>query len=110
MITMCPRGDLNPQFGEISLDLDLNSKTGEKSPGQGDHAAEPTPLDRHSNRSRTRRPRPQATVSDRQPDSGDAGSALSICTAAGINRVIRFRTQIEPIWRRRPLDDPRPYD
>jgi hypothetical protein len=32
------RGDLNPQVGEISLDLDLNSKTGEKSPGGGDHA------------------------------------------------------------------------
>jgi site-specific DNA recombinase len=28
----CPRGDLNPETGEISLIMDLNSKTGEKSP------------------------------------------------------------------------------
>jgi len=33
------RGDLNPHAGEISLDLDLNSKTGEKSPDRGVHAA-----------------------------------------------------------------------
>jgi hypothetical protein len=33
------RGDLNPQVGEISLDLGLNSKTGEKSPDRGVHAA-----------------------------------------------------------------------
>jgi hypothetical protein len=35
---MCPRGDLNPETGEISLNLDLNSKTGEKSPDRGVHA------------------------------------------------------------------------
>jgi hypothetical protein len=34
---------LNPETGEISLNLDLNSKTGEKSPDRGAHAAEPTP-------------------------------------------------------------------
>jgi hypothetical protein len=39
MIVMCPRGDLNPETGEISLNLDLNSKTGEKSPDRGAHAA-----------------------------------------------------------------------
>src|SRR3974390_3416756 len=39
MITMCPRGDLNPETGEISLITDLNSKTGEKSPDRGVHAA-----------------------------------------------------------------------
>jgi hypothetical protein len=33
------RGDLNPQVGEISLKLGLNSKTGEKSPDRGVHAA-----------------------------------------------------------------------
>ncbi len=33
----CPRGDLNPETGEISLNLDLNSKTGEKSPDRGAH-------------------------------------------------------------------------
>ncbi len=38
MVMMCPRGDLNPEIGEISLDLDLNSKTGEKSPDRGVHA------------------------------------------------------------------------
>jgi hypothetical protein len=43
MIAMCPRGDLNPEIGEISLYLDLNSKTGEKSPGRGVHAANDTP-------------------------------------------------------------------
>jgi hypothetical protein len=31
--------DLNPGTGEISLNLDLNSKTGEKSPDRGFHAA-----------------------------------------------------------------------
>jgi hypothetical protein len=31
-------GDLNPHSGEISLNLDLNSKTGEKSPDRGVHA------------------------------------------------------------------------
>ena len=36
---MWPRGDLNPEIGEISLNLDLNSKTGEKSPDWGVHAA-----------------------------------------------------------------------
>jgi len=36
---LCPRGDLNPHAGEISLNLDLNSKTGEKSPEWGVHAA-----------------------------------------------------------------------
>jgi hypothetical protein len=36
---VCPRGDLNPHAGEISLNLDLNSKTGEKSPDRGVHAA-----------------------------------------------------------------------
>ena len=35
----CPRGDLNPEIGEISLNLGLNSKTGEKSPDRGVHAA-----------------------------------------------------------------------
>ena len=35
---LCPRGDLNPHAGEISLNLDLNSKTGEKSPDRGVHA------------------------------------------------------------------------
>ncbi len=40
---MCPRGDLNPETGEISLNLDLNSKTGEKSPDGGVHAANHTP-------------------------------------------------------------------
>jgi hypothetical protein len=30
---------LNPETGEISLNLDLNSKTGEKSPDWGVHAA-----------------------------------------------------------------------
>jgi hypothetical protein len=30
-------GDLNPETGEISLNLDLNSKTGEKSPDRGVH-------------------------------------------------------------------------
>ena len=35
---LCPRGDLNPETGEISLNLDLNSKTGGKSPDQGVHA------------------------------------------------------------------------
>jgi hypothetical protein len=29
---LCPRGDLNPETGEISLNLDLNSKTSEESP------------------------------------------------------------------------------
>ena len=33
------RGDLNPETGEISLKLGLNSKTGEKSPDRGVHAA-----------------------------------------------------------------------
>ena len=32
-------GDLNPEPGEISLNLDLNSETGEKSPDRGVHAA-----------------------------------------------------------------------
>ena len=32
-------GDLNPQVGEISLKLGLNSKTGEESPDRGVHAA-----------------------------------------------------------------------
>src|ERR1700678_1397044 len=36
---MCPRGDLNPETGEISLNLDLNSKTREESPDRGTHAA-----------------------------------------------------------------------
>jgi hypothetical protein len=36
---LCPRGDLNPETGEISLNLDLNSKAGEKSPDRGVHAA-----------------------------------------------------------------------
>ena len=36
---MCPRGDLNPGTGEISLIMDLNSKTSEKSPDRGVHAA-----------------------------------------------------------------------
>jgi hypothetical protein len=35
---MCPRRDLNPETGDISLNLDLNSKTGEKSPDRGVHA------------------------------------------------------------------------
>jgi hypothetical protein len=35
---MCPRGDLNPETGEISLHLDLNSKAGEESPVRGFHA------------------------------------------------------------------------
>jgi hypothetical protein len=35
----CPRGDLNPETGEISQNLDLNSKTGEKSPDGGVHVA-----------------------------------------------------------------------
>jgi len=39
MIAMCPRGDLNPETGEISLIMDLNSKTGEESPDRGVHAA-----------------------------------------------------------------------
>ena len=39
----CPRGDLNPGTGEISLHLDLNSKTGVKSPDRGVHAANRTP-------------------------------------------------------------------
>jgi hypothetical protein len=30
--------DLNPETGEISLNLGLNSKTGEKSPDRGVHA------------------------------------------------------------------------
>ena len=30
-------GDLNPEIGEISLNLSLNSKTGEKSPDRGVH-------------------------------------------------------------------------
>jgi hypothetical protein len=30
--------DLNPETGEISLNLDLNSKTGEKSPDRGVYA------------------------------------------------------------------------
>jgi hypothetical protein len=34
----CRRGDLNPKTGEISLNLGLNSKTGEKSPDRGAHA------------------------------------------------------------------------
>jgi hypothetical protein len=38
LLAMCPRGDLNPETGEISLNLDLNSKTGEKSPVRGTHA------------------------------------------------------------------------
>lgn len=37
MITVCPRGDLNPEISEISLNLSLNSKTGEKSPDGGVH-------------------------------------------------------------------------
>jgi hypothetical protein len=37
--TKCPRGDLNPETGEISLIMDLNSKTGEESPDRGFHAA-----------------------------------------------------------------------
>ena len=32
-----PREDLNPEIGEISLNLGLNSKTGEKSPEWGVH-------------------------------------------------------------------------
>ena len=32
-------GDLNPETGEISLNLNLNSKTDEKSPDRGVHAA-----------------------------------------------------------------------
>ena len=36
---MCPRGDLNPGTGEISLITGLNPKTGEKSPDRGFHAA-----------------------------------------------------------------------
>jgi hypothetical protein len=39
MLAMCPRGDLNPEMGEISLNLVLNSETGEKSPDRGVHAA-----------------------------------------------------------------------
>ena len=35
---LCPRGDLNPETGEISLNLDLNSKIGEDSPVRGTHA------------------------------------------------------------------------
>ena len=30
---------MNPETGEISLNLDLNPKTGEKSPDRGIHAA-----------------------------------------------------------------------
>ena len=37
-VRACPRGDLNPHTGEISLGLDLNSKTGDESPDQGSHA------------------------------------------------------------------------
>ena len=33
------KGDSNPHNGEISLNLGLNSKTGEKSPDQGSHGA-----------------------------------------------------------------------
>ena len=36
---MCPRGDLNPGNGKISLITDLNSKTGEESPDRGFHLA-----------------------------------------------------------------------
>ena len=36
---LAARGDLNPETGEISLIMDLNSKTGEKSPDRGVHAA-----------------------------------------------------------------------
>jgi hypothetical protein len=36
---MCPRGDLNPETGEISPIMGLNSKTGEESPDRGFHAA-----------------------------------------------------------------------
>jgi hypothetical protein len=35
---LCPRGDLNSGTGDISLIMDLNSKTGEKSPDRGVHA------------------------------------------------------------------------
>jgi hypothetical protein len=92
----CPRGDLNPGTGEISLNLGLNSKTGEKSrigglmrlslhpptavvtdPGTGNRSAAPS---RASGR--------RATSSDHHPDSGDAISAvLSGCW-------LRFRDTI----------------
>jgi hypothetical protein len=48
MIRMCPRGDLNPETGEISLNLDLNSKTGEKSPDRGVHAVIVAATPRHA--------------------------------------------------------------
>src|SRR6185437_11107072 len=35
---LCPRGDLSSESGEISLNLGLNSKTGEGSPDRGVHA------------------------------------------------------------------------
>jgi hypothetical protein len=35
---MCPRGDLNPETGEISLNLGLNSKAGVESPVRGFYA------------------------------------------------------------------------
>jgi hypothetical protein len=38
----CPRGDLNPETDEISLNLDLNSKAGEESPVRHLHGA-PSP-------------------------------------------------------------------
>jgi hypothetical protein len=40
---LCPRGDLNPETGEISLIMDLNSNTGEESPDWGVHAIYRTP-------------------------------------------------------------------
>lgn len=60
---LCPRGDLNPGTGEISLNLDLNSKTGEKSPDRGVHAStvhltRQAAADSHArNRDRGSRPR-----------------------------------------------------
>ena len=48
---LCPRGDLNPEIGEISLITGLNSKTGEESPDRGVHAHHCTPDERAAARS-----------------------------------------------------------
>lgn len=105
MIAMCPRGDLNPEAGEISLTTDLNSKTGENprigefmrlslhppaavvtDPGTGNRSAAPS---RTSGR--------RATSSDHHPDSGDAISA-SLGPAPVTSAFVNLSAQNEPIW------------
>ena len=78
----CPRGDLNPETGEISLNLDLNSKTGEKSPDRGVHAAMVTDAPRIAS-SRTQPPWPQSR------GGGPSGRDDDACRRVGLAVLTR---------------------